>query len=752
MESYKNKTIMIIGGGLLQVPAVKTAIGMGLKCIVTDYNKNAYGLKLADYPIVMSTKDLEGNVRIARMFERDHHPIDGIITVGTDASMTVAAVANALSLPGIKYDDAEAATNKIKMRKRFAEHNVPQPDFKGVWNVHEAIKATEELSYPLVIKPADNMGARGVRRIDSEEELYQAFPIAKGASPSGDIIIEEYMKGPELSIDALIYNGEIFITGVADRIIEFPPYFVETGHIMPSSLSGEQLHNEIDVFKKGIKALGITIGAAKGDIKITEDGARVGEIAARLSGGFMSAYTYPYATGVNLIKNAIEIALGHPPSDLEEKYSNVSVERAIIAKPGRITSIEGIEKANKIKGVKNIFLKYKIGDEAIIPTNNIEKGGNVIAVGNSRDEAMSIAEKALSGITIKTTREPVVSYREVIEKAKTVYLRTERAEEPFEEKIPFFQYQQVNRLDFKEYLKPSVMNRSALERLKIQLSLIHNIKAPSTEVSFLGSTFSHPVFAAPIPITQIEAIDSISIPEYICSMVEGMKKGGGIAFLSEGYDDTILEELLRCINENDGIGIPVLKSSSEADDLLMKIEKINASAAAACCIDINIASYINSDIRSSDKAAKPKSLKELIALKKALKKPLIIKGILTKEDAVQSADIGADIVYISNQGTFVMDSVPGSVEVLHGIYEKVHKHCKIMIDGGIRSGIDIFKVLALGADYVAIGRPFTVACLGGNAEGVRVFCERYKSDLEQAMLLTGAGDISSIKKDIVRSI
>ncbi|HMB20701.1 MAG TPA: ATP-grasp domain-containing protein, partial [Spirochaetota bacterium] len=202
------KTIMIIGGGLLQVPAIQEAKKMGLQVIVTDYNPNAQGMRYADIPIVMSTRDIEGSVRVARA-QNDITPISAVLTVGTDASMTVAAVANSLSLPGIKFEDAEAATNKIKMRTRFREHGVPSPDFFPVWSLSDAKKAFETLALPVVLKPSDNMGARGVMRIDNKNQLGDAFSFAKNASPSGELIMEEFMEGPELSIDAVIYNGEI---------------------------------------------------------------------------------------------------------------------------------------------------------------------------------------------------------------------------------------------------------------------------------------------------------------------------------------------------------------------------------------------------------------------------------------------------------------------------------------------------------------------------------------------------------------
>ena len=160
-------------------------------------------MKIADHRLIISTKDIHGTVRKAKEINERIH-IDAVITVGTDASMTVSAVANALGLPGIKFENAEAASNKIKMRERLRVAGVPIPQFKKVWSFEGLQDASKEIGFPLVLKPADNMGARGVMKIENEYILEKAYHNAKNASPSGELIVEEYMQGPELSIDAYI--------------------------------------------------------------------------------------------------------------------------------------------------------------------------------------------------------------------------------------------------------------------------------------------------------------------------------------------------------------------------------------------------------------------------------------------------------------------------------------------------------------------------------------------------------------------
>ncbi len=399
----EQQTVMIIGAGRLQVPVIKKAKEMGLHTVVTDYSPSAPGLALADDRIIISTRDIDGSVREARRYHREIRHIDGVLTVGTDASMTVAAVANALGLPGIRFINAEAASNKLKMRSRLHEHMVPCPKYGECWTVDDALDHFSRLgNIPVVLKPSDNMGARGVSRADDEAGVRAAFAFAKEATPSGEVIIEEYMEGPELSIDALVYRGEIHITGIADRLIARPPWFVETGHIMPSSLPASMQEDAVRVFTAGIRALGLDMGAAKGDIKVTAGGAMVGEIAARLSGGFMSAYTYPYSSGVDLMANAIRIALGQPPRGLEERLGRVSMESALIPPPGRVTSIRGLDEALAIPGVRHVFLNVDIGDIVVTPRSNVEKAGHIIAVGETREDVLRIIEAAQAAIRIET--------------------------------------------------------------------------------------------------------------------------------------------------------------------------------------------------------------------------------------------------------------------------------------------------------------------------------------------------------------
>jgi len=742
----KQQSIMVIGAGLLQVPAIETAKDMGLKAIVTDYNKNAPGMQIADVPIVISTRDIEGTVRSARRYIEKGR-IDGVITVGTDASMTVAAVANALNLPGIKFEAAENATNKIKMRSRFKKFNVPSPDFSECWTVEEAFEFAKKHEFPLVIKPSDNMGARGVIRINDFSEIQKCFEHAKQASPSGELIIEEYMDGMELSIDALVFNNKVVITGIADRMIGFDPYFVEMGHIMPSNLPEARQKAAVNVFKKGIKALGITLGSAKGDIKLTTKGPMIGEIAARLSGGFMSAYTYPYSTGINLLKAAIKIALGLSPSasELKPKYKKVSVEKAIIPQAGSIVSISGVDKAKKIPGIKQVFLRVKRNDIIKQPTNNLEKAGNVIGVAKTRKEALKIVDDAINEIKIEVGPVPMVTEKEIFTRAQKLFDGSCLACSICDGVACRGMLPGMGSVGSGQTF---INNIEAFKRHQINLSVIHNILEPDLSAKLLGYKINIPVIAAPITGTDINMNDAIDEYEYAEIVVDSFRSKGSFAMVGDGARSDMYLIGLRAIKQAKGWGIPIFKPRLNIDDIIKRIRVAEEYGAIGVGIDID--AVVFKTLKMENQATGPLDMDKLKKMIRRTKIPFILKGIMTKEEALKALDAGAKGIVVSNHGGRVLDSMPASLDVLEEIAGVVKNKMTIFIDGGVRTGLDVFKCLALGADAVLIGRPVTIYAVGGGIEGVKFYMDKIREELRDTMILTGAKNIKSIKRSMLR--
>ncbi|TVQ98978.1 MAG: ATP-grasp domain-containing protein [Spirochaetaceae bacterium] len=396
----------------MQLPALQIAKREGWTVAVVDGNAHAAGRNLADTFGHVDLRDRDGLVVWANAY-RQRHRLDGVFTAGTDFSTSVAYVAEQLGLPGIPFETARDASDKERMRQRFAEAGVPSTPFFAVRDeIDPSLLSSKarEIGFPVVVKPVDNMGARGVVRIDTGDRLAHAVKEARRYSGDGRVLVERFIDGPEFSIDAVVHNGEVVICGVADRDIRFPPWFIEIGHTMPTNCQ-PALRRELErVFSLGVRALGITSGAAKGDVFLSPHGPVIGEIAARLSGGYMSGWTYPYSSGIEPTLAAMRIALGLPPGDLVPVREYVSAERALLSIPGIVREVEGFDRARSIPGVRDVFERVVAGDRVVFPRNNVEKCGNVIASAKTRSAALEAALQAIRAIYIRL--EPAVDETE----------------------------------------------------------------------------------------------------------------------------------------------------------------------------------------------------------------------------------------------------------------------------------------------------------------------------------------------------
>jgi isopentenyl diphosphate isomerase/L-lactate dehydrogenase-like FMN-dependent dehydrogenase/biotin carboxylase len=734
---------MVIGGGMLQVPLIKAAKEMGLKVVVSDYNAEAEGMLIADFPVVVSTRNLNLTVNAAKEFHRQW-PLNGVITVGTDASQTVAAVANALQLPGIPFEVAERATDKIKMRRCLQEKGVPAPQFRPVWTLDDAKQAMEEMSLPLVIKPCDNMGARGVKKIQHRDDLVAAYQEAKEASISGNLIIEEFMEGVELSIDALVYQGEIFITGIADRHIERSPYFVEIGHTLPSALPEKSQRQAVEVFKAGIRALGITVGGAKGDIKMTPQGAKVVEIAARLSGGWMSAYTFPLATGVNLYRAAIQIALGEAPTDLAPKQSFVAVERALIPQPGKILSIRGVDEARKIKGVKEVILIKEPGSIMHEVRSNMGKAGYVITVAKTREEAVRINDLARQTIQIEVGPASALTWDVIRNSARKKFYVACKACVVCDGAECAGKVPGIGGIGTGESFSE---NLRALARYKITINTIHSVKNPDLSLELFGQKLAFPVLAAPITGMETNLAGGMDEKEYAEAVIDGCLSCGTLGMGGDGASPNKYLVGLEVIKKRHGLGIPIFKPREFNMDILKRFQAAEDAGCIAVGIDIDAASFRTMALKNQ--SVGPKSIEELQELRRHLSVPFILKGIMNVKTAMAAIEAGADAIVVSNHGGRVMDHMAGSAEVLPEIANAVAGRVKILVDGGIREGVDVLKMLALGADAVMIGRPICIAAFGAGQEGVEFYLKQKAEELRKAMILTGTPGSRSVDPAIL---
>lgn len=424
----KNKSVLILGAGLMQKPAILAAQKAGYYTVVIDADPAAVCVSLADLFVKIDLKNRPAIAELALKLKKTDG-LTAVFTAGTDFSASVSYAAEQAGLPCHSFKAALNASEKTQMRACFAEAGVPSPAFFSVdrtMTLAEIRNKMKQLGLPCVIKPADNMGARGCRMIRTEQEVENAVHNALENSRGGHAILEQYMAGPEYSIDAIVYDGTMTITGFADRQIYYPPYFIETGHTMPTSCSPVHRAELIATFALGVKSLGLTCGAAKADIKYTAGGPMIGEIAARLSGGYMSGWTYPYASDCDLTAQALAVACGEKPVYLEEHRipvpftppvsccaagapfilydlpcTKTCAERAYISIPGVVSSITGTENASAVPFIRDVLPRIKAGSSVDFPRNNVQKCGNVIACAPLYADAVSAAENACSLLVLR---------------------------------------------------------------------------------------------------------------------------------------------------------------------------------------------------------------------------------------------------------------------------------------------------------------------------------------------------------------
>lgn len=388
-------SLFLLGGGLMQLPAIDAAHELGLTVHLADGNDRCPGRASVGFFHHVDLRDRPGLLECARNIP----DLVGVFTAGTDFSASVAYVASALALPAITPDVALGATDKGVMRHRLGAAGIAVPRFMIV-SASTAATAIPEWDLPAVVKPVDSMGARAVRLVTTRSELVEAVRGATAVSPTATAIVESPISGDEYSLDALVQGGEVSVTGVALRHIYFRPFFIELGHTIPAPVPDAVVAEVKAGFVAAVKALGIDHGAAKGDIFRSEDGTvTVGEIAARLSGGFMSGWTYPLATGVELTRQAIRLACGESvaPSDLEPAVRRVSAERALYSAPGVVAYCDDREARTKCAAV---FMHSAPGRTVAPPTSNVEKVANVIGVGTTSSEADRQARTALDSLVV----------------------------------------------------------------------------------------------------------------------------------------------------------------------------------------------------------------------------------------------------------------------------------------------------------------------------------------------------------------
>lgn len=394
------KKILVIGASNLQLPAILKAKEMGFIVAVVDYNPKAMGVKYADKYYNVSTIDQEGVYQAAKDFGAD-----GIVTMATDMPMrSLAYACEKLGLKCISYDTAIRATDKGEMIKAFEKAGIPHPWFYIINNEDEHNSIIPKLTFPCIAKPTDNSGSRGVILAESKDEMEKAYQYSSSNGRSGKIIVEEYMRGPEVSVEIVVTDGIPHILQVTDKLTTGAPHFVEMGHSQPSRLSQRTIEEITRIAGNAALAVGIIDGVAHAEMIVTESGPKMVEIGARLGGDSITSHLVPLSTGIDMVRATIMISCGEKP-DISNRVNKGSAIRFFNAPNGVIKSIEGVEEAKHIRGVKDIIFTKKPGMMSCDIGSSNDRIGSVIAQADSAEEAVAICEKAKKMIRIEIAQE-----------------------------------------------------------------------------------------------------------------------------------------------------------------------------------------------------------------------------------------------------------------------------------------------------------------------------------------------------------
>lgn len=393
------KTLMVLAAGPLQIPAILTARRLGVRVVAVDADGEAPGLKLADIGRVANIADYDACLAIAR----EEHA-DGVIQICTEVSIPVIGRLNAeMGWSGLRPEVALDATNKQRMRSAFSAGGAPSPQSFGVTTREEALSAAGLLHGPCIFKPARSSGSRGVTKLDAAvrpDAIIAAFDRALGYSADRGVVVEEFIDGPEFSVEILTWGGDPRVLAVTDKVTTGAPNFVETGHSQPTALSASDRAAVVAAAVAGVKALGLDWCAAHAEIKLGALGPRIMEIGARLGGDFITTELVPRSTGIDMVAGAIRLALGDVPDLTPQHSPKGAAIRYVIPRPGRVAAVKGLEEARRMPGVRIAEIYVSPGDEVPPVTSSGCRSGHVIAEGAGAADAIRNAEAGCAALRV----------------------------------------------------------------------------------------------------------------------------------------------------------------------------------------------------------------------------------------------------------------------------------------------------------------------------------------------------------------
>ena len=292
----------------------------------------------------------------------------------------------------------------------------------------------------------------------------------------------------------------------------------------------------------------------------------------------------------------------------------------------------------------------------------------------------------------------------------------------------------------------AIRNYNKWADIRVNMDTLCPGGAPDTTLELFGKSFRYPFFAGPVGAVNLHYSDTYTDMTYNDVLVRACAENGIAAFTGDGTNPTVMEMATRAIGAAGGCGVPTIKPWN-IDTIREKMAQAKASGCFAVAMDVDAAGL--PFLKNMTPPAGSKSVEELTEIVQLAERPFIVKGVMTVKGALKAKQAGAAAIVVSNHGGRVLDQCPATAEVLPAIVDAVGGKMTVLVDGGIRSGMDVFKALALGADAVLIGRPFVTMVYGAGAEGVKTYVEKLKAELADTMAMCGAHSLADISRSML---
>lgn len=289
-------------------------------------------------------------------------------------------------------------------------------------------------------------------------------------------------------------------------------------------------------------------------------------------------------------------------------------------------------------------------------------------------------------------------------------------------------------------------NVRSLQSWKLNMRTLHDISEPELDLELWGASLALPVMIAPMAGASSNLDNAMQEKELADALHAGAKNAGSLCWSGDGANPDFFVAGLAAMSEHGGLGIPTIKPRG-AEEIIKRIRLAEDAGALAVAVDVDTAGF--QSMTALGQPVGPTKPADIAALVKATSLPVLLKGVMTADEALLAASLGVRGVVVSNHGGRVFEYCPGTAEVLEEVASAVKGKITVFMDGGVRSGADVLKALALGADAVLVGRPFIVAAAGAGSEGVRLALRQFADELSQAMILTGTASVRRVSPAIL---